>query len=579
MKLVGVVCILCFFVNNFKLAISLFNKDRFYEELLIKPLHGGHVYSYFQFTTVWDVEFKSESFRHCHLFPRALGEVVAKHNVRELHISLTQGSWRHEKWGYQVIDAPPGAELLVWFKEGTEDVDGQWKHLTGALSGLLCASLNFIGGPNSLSPEHSFPPTGVLEEAYVDGKPNSSYVRYATLPREVVCTENLTPWKKLLPCDTKKGLSTLLNAGHIYNTNYLSLGIHLRPICRDESCLISSVELVQTVSLVYDTAIVGTGSRDWSIRSLFGSGLAGPCPLASSSMIYIDISQNMSSFSFRLNPPPQEVITSLRGGQHGEFAAYDVTKLSLPHMFNVAAQYLPSSGSPYGINIPPPIFHASRYIVGYGQERGGIVTRVHNNYRQPLDVIYFENIPWFLPVYMHTLQITSNGEKIEPVMKHYKPGMERTRPYHLEVGLRLPPRSVTEISLRFDYIFLKWQEYPPDANHGFYVGSAVFTTYLPIARNYTSPPQEGSLFSSSFNASKSGYPVQLRTEVLLVSLPTPDFSMPYNVICLACTVVALAFGPLHNITTKRLMLTNIQKKGVLDWLKSKLWWKSKEKSE
>ena len=28
--------------------------------------------------------------------------------------------------------------------------------------------------------------------------------------------------------------------------------------------------------------------------------------------------------------------------------------------------------------------------------------------------------------------------------------------------------------------------------------------------------------------------------------------MPYNVICLTCTVVALAFGPLHNITTKSL---------------------------
>ncbi len=48
--------------------------------------------------------------------------------------------------------------------------------------------------------------------------------------------------------------------------------------------------------------------------------------------------------------------------------------------------------------------------------------------------------------------------------------------------------------------------------------------------------------------------VQIYTESLLVNLPTPDFSMPYNVICLACTVVALAFGPLHNITTKSLEL-------------------------
>ena len=38
---------------------------------------------------------------------------------------------------------------------------------------------------------------------------------------------------------------------------------------------------------------------------------------------------------------------------------------------------------------------------------------------------------------------------------------------------------------------------------------------------------------------------------MIITLPTPDFSMPYNVICLVCTVVALAFGPIHNITTKR----------------------------
>merc|ERR1712062_754793 len=48
--------------------------------------------------------------------------------------------------------------------------------------------------------------------------------------------------------------------------------------------------------------------------------------------------------------------------------------------------------------------------------------------------------------------------------------------------------------------------------------------------------------------------VELYTEALLANLPTPDFSMPYNVICLTCTVIALAFGPLANITTKGLTL-------------------------
>ena len=42
------------------------------------------------------------------------------------------------------------------------------------------------------------------------------------------------------------------------------------------------------------------------------------------------------------------------------------------------------------------------------------------------------------------------------------------------------------------------------------------------------------------------------TEVLLITLPTPDFSMPYNVICLTCTVVAIGFGSIYNLSTKRL---------------------------
>lgn len=79
-------------------------------------------------------------------------------------------------------------------------IDKNWKELTSALSGLLCASLNFIDASNSISPEISFRLTGVDD---LQNQLNSTHLRYATLPREIVCTENLTPWKKLLPCDSK----------------------------------------------------------------------------------------------------------------------------------------------------------------------------------------------------------------------------------------------------------------------------------------------------------------------------------------------------------------------------------------
>lgn len=83
------------------------------------------------------------------------------------------------------------------------------------------------------------------------------------------------------------------------------------------------------------------------------------------------------------------------------------------------------------------------------------------------------------------------------VLKRYIPGKERTRPYYLEVVVELPARSVTQISVEFDYVFLKWQEYPPDANHGFYIGAAIISALLPVARNFTGLPQDGSLISST----------------------------------------------------------------------------------
>ena len=46
-------------------------------------------------------------------------------------------------------------------------------------------------------------------------------------------------------------------------------------------------------------------------------------------------------------------------------------------------------------------------------------------------------------------------------------------------------------------------------------------------------------------------PVLSYMEVLLVPLTTPDFSMPYNVITITCTVFALYFGSLLNVLRRR----------------------------
>ncbi|XP_066246675.1 GPI transamidase component PIG-T [Euwallacea similis] len=544
---------------------SFLNADSFTEELLLKPLFSDQLYAHFQFSTTWDVDPENEQYFHSHLFPRALGEIIGRLNVHEVHISLTSGLWRYKSWGYPVIDAAPGAEVWAWFKPNTANINENWKLLANSLSGLLCASFNFVDNSNTVKPEYSFRPRGVVDWPQI----NNTFLRYATLPREIVCTENLTPFKKLLPCDSKSGLASLLNSGHIHNTRYHSIGLHLRPICKSESCSSVSLELQLSVSLVYDYALLGT--KNWTFKKLFGQGLDGKCALASNSTVYVDLS-SQSRHNFDLTPEPDLVVTSIRGGQVSDFAVYEVP----PYFLSVSAKY--SDSFDLTVNIPPPLY-ANQYLTGYGQERGGIVTEINNNHWASLDVVLLQNIAWYVPVYLHSLKVISNGQEIQPMVLKYKPGRQREKPYYIEIVLKLPPRSVTTVSIDFDYVFLKWQEYPPDANHGFYIGSAVVSSYLPLAKNYTGLPQDSSTIFGSFNASRSGYLVQVRTENLIITLPTPDFSMPYNVICLACTVVALAFGPVHNITTKRLVLKKKDKVRLTESMKNRFLEIFKKKKE
>lgn len=508
---------------------------------------------------------------HTDLLSRSISELFSHYDILELHISLSSGMYRHEAWGFPIESAGSGAELYAWFKNhlSDEDIKKQWIELSEALSGLLCASFSFVEETNTISPQYSFRPTSASGNSPAL---NSSFVRYAALPREVVCTENLTPWKKLLPCESQEGFMSLLNAQHIYSTNYHSLGIHIRQLCIDQSCKNAILESKQTVNLVHDLKLFG--GSEWSIRKLFGQGLNGACALSSSSKVYLDVTDK----DFEIVPKPDKIIVSKRGGSETRFGEFDIKQLTKTNkMLNIAIVNKKNKIIP--ITSPPPLF-AKRFIQGTGKESGKIVNQITNSHYASLNIVIMENIPWFVPIYLHTLKLRVGNKVIKPTAVKYIPGEQRKRPYYLEVALAIPPKTTLEISIDFDYIFLRWQEYNPDANHGEYIPSAVISCMLPMAINYTSVPIDASLFAESFNATRPSYFLRIHTEALLINLPTPDFSMPYNVICLACTVVALAFGPLHNMTTKRLVLQKKDeiKKSLLTRLKEKLF-KKKEKSE
>ncbi len=114
-------------------------------------------------------------------------------------------------------------------------VDNTWTELINVLSGMFCASLNFMDSTATVTPKFSFRPQGVATDWYTTR--SAKLLKYAALPRENVCTENLTPWKKLLPCSSMAGLSTLFNAVKLYDSTYHSLSLNYRPTCQVSSLL------------------------------------------------------------------------------------------------------------------------------------------------------------------------------------------------------------------------------------------------------------------------------------------------------------------------------------------------------
>jgi phosphatidylinositol glycan class T len=208
--------------------------------------------------------------------------------------------------------------------------------------------------------------------------------------------------------------------------------------------------------------------------------------------------------------------------------------------FLLVLQQPPEGDDPAAHIVAPeePLLYAERSLMGHGQEHGGVQAILTNPSDTEVEFVYMESLPWFMRVYLHTLSTrisssSSNANSSADIIKeiYYRPALDRSRGTQLELLLRIPAHCTVFLTYDFEKSILRYTEYPPDANRGFDVAAAVITTLEPRVMN-------------------------LRTTSLLLYLPTPDFSMPYNVIIFTSTAIALAFGGLYNILVRRFVGAN-----------------------
>ncbi|PIA30243.1 hypothetical protein AQUCO_05700152v1 [Aquilegia coerulea] len=553
-------------------------EEVFTEELLLRPLPDRKVLTHFHF------EHKAP-FHHQHyrLFPKAIHQLVQKFRIREMELSFTQGRWNYERWGgFDPVSSrnvkPPGVELWAVFDVPPNQVDETWKNLTHTLSGLFCASINFLESTTA----YSAPVWGFQKI--------SGGLRYGALPREAVCTENITPWLKLLPCRDKAGLASILERPSIYNGFYHSQ--RLRLISRgfeSQEGVKPEIVLQQTLTAVLQsdsqrTMTTNYGKKlqtSWSIRSIFGRKPNDICVLAKSSTIFLELDRGLV---YELNKLGVELDTT-----SADNAAFELTviptrvikeeKSSLNEGSPVVYEFSMDKFSPgklqdIGLTWKHPIvwaclqapYHTNRFLMGSGNERGSIAISLRSTHSgmgsridnvvdgSKVEVVVFQVVPWYVKVYYHTLQVFIDGQPkmVADVVEklHVSPSEDKVSTGAMEMILKFPSdANLVVLTMEFDKGFLHIDEYPPDANQGFDIPSAVISfpnsqasiTYL--KENFTSSPMLQKFKEKSVLLSY--------TEVLLVPLATPDFSMPYNVITITCTVFALYFGSLLNALRRR----------------------------
>ncbi|KRY17444.1 GPI transamidase component PIG-T [Trichinella patagoniensis] len=513
-------------------------REQFLEELHLISLNSRHTLAYFKFTIIS----LNKSENHFNFFPNALGRVLNAYNVTELHLSLTQGLWRSHIWPHYAPTEPTGAHLLATFQRDTaERTNTNWNRLVHSLSGLFCASFSQIDSTRTVTPKYLL---------FANGTQNifSNYasMRYGMLPSENVCTENLTPWKKLLPCKLNRGLTALLNPRRLFNAHYVSLAVKVTKTCQENNgqCLSANWKLVQSV-----TAVLDNYKGDWSLQNYFFVPIQQPCNIAFKSAVIVQVKDLKSSSISTLSASRVKVNgCNMIGLDSGRDLFVNELSLKMDDVYPVTSCL---SRLPVLLNT---------HVLGVGFHHLTLKHRISNEAPNEMIVLFRQTIPWIIRVYFHTLTLICAGEKKSFEILHYEPAKNRLKPHYFELLIHVPALSVCHLQINFDKSLLRWTEYPPDANRGFMLPAASLLYYTPDFKVDNDAVSKALNFSQkNFDTFKQ--PVQVYGESLLLNLPTPDFSMPYNVICLVCTVVALIFGPIHNVTTKRLVLKHRRELG------------------
>ena len=173
-------------------------------------------------------------------------------------------------------------------------------------------------------------------------------------------------------------------------------------------------------------------------------------------------------------------------------------------------------------------------------------------------------LPWAAVPAWHTLQLLLNGSELAEASLRaavrlmpaappaLSPAAPPRAPHRLEWRVTLPPYGSALLSLQLRRPLLPVELLPSDASRGLDLGAAAvrYRVRRPTGQPAAAAAASAAPAPGSMPAAAEA-PRLLFTESALLQLPLADQSMPFNVISLTSTLVALFAGSMFNLLTRR----------------------------
>jgi len=181
-------------------------------------------------------------------------------------------------------------------------------------------------------------------------------------------------------------------------------------------------------------------------------------------------------------------------------------------------------------------------------------------------------LPWAAVPAWHTLQLLLNGSELAEASLRaavrlmpaappaLSPAVPPRAPHRLEWRVTLPPYGSALLSLQLRRPLLPVELLPSDASRGLDLSAAAvrYRVHRPTGQPAAAAAAAATAAAAAAPApapdstpAAAEAPRLLFTESALLQLPLADQSMPFNVISLTSTLVALFAGSMFNLLTRR----------------------------